>query len=184
MSKYKKNYSWTTKNTIPEPPETRLAEVTLDFNGVFTLVTNISEIEFARHYRKWQHYYSSKYLLGGRSFASYMTCRLPYKICMLKEDYEAVKFIDLSNQILEGKKEFAFYNTTEHKFMQFSGSQTWETIEKFTQDFKADDFIKLGIKNDETDDIFSLFEIYRYLVLIRIEENKLTEEDIAFYSDK
>lgn len=39
MSKKRKHT--TTKNTVPKNPVTRLAEYTLDVNGVFTLVTDI-----------------------------------------------------------------------------------------------------------------------------------------------
>lgn len=50
-----------------------------------------------------------------------------------------IRFIDLSNQIIEGEKEFAFYNTVTGKFFEFSDSQTWDCIEDFITDFTGDD---------------------------------------------
>jgi len=60
------------------------------------------------------------------------------------------RFIDLSDQIIEGTKEFAFYDTTIDKFLEFQGVQTWETMEEFMKDYDGDDmerFTKLIPEN-------------------------------------
>lgn len=46
-----------------------------------------------------------------------------------------IRFINLTNQIIQGVKEFAFFDTVTDKFVEFSGSQTWITIEDFKQDY-------------------------------------------------
>lgn len=50
-----------------------------------------------------------------------------------------IRFIDLTNQICDGASEFTFYDTTTDRFIEFSGSQTWSTVEDFKQDFKGSD---------------------------------------------
>jgi len=65
---------------------------------------------------------------------------------------DMIRFIDLTNQITEGTKEFAFYDTVTDKFVLFSGCQTWETIENFKQDYSGnqiDRYLSL-IPNDFT----------------------------------
>lgn len=49
-------------------------------------------------------------------------------------------FIDLTDKICNGSKEFTFYNTDTDRFVEFSGSQTWSSIEDFKKDFKGSNF--------------------------------------------
>lgn len=47
-----------------------------------------------------------------------------------------LRFINLSDQINEGEKEFAFYDTVKESFVTLSGSQTWASVEDFTKDYQ------------------------------------------------
>lgn len=88
MSKKRKRAHKTTKNTIPKPPVTRLAEYTLDVNGVFTLVTDITDEKvFDKIYREW---FDSPLTIMwcGESLCAYIKQKLPNCICLLKEDYK------------------------------------------------------------------------------------------------
>lgn len=87
MSKKRKHT--TTKNTMPKPPVTRLAEYTLNVNGKFTLVTNISETVFDMLYKKWFDDPETVQWCG-ESLAAYLKEKLPNNICLLKEDYEKI----------------------------------------------------------------------------------------------
>ena len=49
------------------------------------------------------------------------------------------RFINLTNQIIDGEKEFAFYCTVRDEFETFSGAQTWNSIKEFKQDYEGDD---------------------------------------------
>lgn len=49
-----------------------------------------------------------------------------------------IRFIDLSDQICEGEKEFAFFNTTAYAFLTFSGNQVWDTKQDFIEDYNSD----------------------------------------------
>ena len=86
MSKKRKNT--TTKNTMPKPPVTKLAEYTLDINGVFTLVTDITDERiFDKLHREWFDH-PATFMWCGRSLAAYIKEKRPNGICLLKEDYE------------------------------------------------------------------------------------------------
>ena len=50
-----------------------------------------------------------------------------------------IRFIDLGDQILEGQREFAWWNTISDVFFQFSGEEAWETWEEFEASFYDDD---------------------------------------------
>lgn len=50
-----------------------------------------------------------------------------------------IRFIDLSDQIIDGEKEFAFYDTVIDTFKIFSGCQTWDTIEDFKNDYVGEE---------------------------------------------
>lgn len=91
MNKRKKSHR-TTKNTMPKPPVTRLAEYTLNVNGVFTLVTDIiDEKVLDKVYREWFDH-PSTFRWCGESLAAYIKEKFPNKICLLKEDYlKAIK---------------------------------------------------------------------------------------------
>lgn len=47
-----------------------------------------------------------------------------------------LRFINLSDQINEGEKEFAFYDTVKESFVTLSGSQTWASVDDFTKDYQ------------------------------------------------
>ena len=49
-----------------------------------------------------------------------------------------IVFIDLTDKIIKGDKSFSFFNTVNDKFCEFSGSQTWELVNDFKDDFLAD----------------------------------------------
>jgi hypothetical protein len=83
----KKRRHTTTKNTVAKPPVTRLAEYTLDVNGVFTIVTDITDEKvFDKVYREWFDD-PATFMWCGESLAGYIKNRFPENICLLKEDY-------------------------------------------------------------------------------------------------
>jgi hypothetical protein len=49
------------------------------------------------------------------------------------------RFIDLTNQICDGEREFAFYCTVRGVFETFSQAQTWSSVEQFKQDYDSND---------------------------------------------
>jgi len=48
-----------------------------------------------------------------------------------------IRFIDLGDQILEGTREFAWWDTITDEFLEFSGDQAWETWKDFEFDFRS-----------------------------------------------
>jgi hypothetical protein len=40
-----------------------------------------------------------------------------------------IRFIDLTGQICDGEKEFAFFDTVTGRFIDVNGEQTWDTVE-------------------------------------------------------
>jgi len=54
---------------------------------------------------------------------------------VLKGNIEMIRFIDLKDQILEYCPMFAWYDTIADSFLEFSGNQTWESWEEFTNDY-------------------------------------------------
>lgn len=83
----KKRKHKTTKNTMPKPPVTKLAEYTLDVNGVFTLVTDITdENVFEKAYREWFDH-PETFMWCGESLAAYVKTKFPKNFCLLKDDY-------------------------------------------------------------------------------------------------
>lgn len=86
----KKRKHATTKNTMPKRPVTRLAEYTLDVNGVFTLVTDITDAKkFDKVYREWFDH-PSTFMWCGQSLCEYVKYKFPESICLLKEDYQKI----------------------------------------------------------------------------------------------
>lgn len=81
---------------MPKPPVTRLAEYTLDVNGIFTLVTDITDEKvFDETYREWFDH-PQTFRWCGESLAAYITNKFPNNFCVLKEDYlKAIKGIDV-----------------------------------------------------------------------------------------
>ena len=49
-----------------------------------------------------------------------------------------IRFIDLGDQILEGQREFAWFDTVTDTFEEVNGNQTWDTWEEFEEDYNAD----------------------------------------------
>ena len=47
-----------------------------------------------------------------------------------------IRFIDLGDQIFEGTREFAFFDTITDTFESFDHEQTWETWEDFETGFR------------------------------------------------
>ena len=49
-----------------------------------------------------------------------------------------IRFIDLGDQILllEGHKEFAWFDTVTDTFEEFNGNQTWDNWEDFEEDHR------------------------------------------------
>lgn len=85
MSKKRKHT--TTKNTMPKPPVKRFAEYTLDVNGAFTLVTDITDVKvFDKAYREWFDL-PATFMWCGESLAAYIKSKFPKNFCLLKEDY-------------------------------------------------------------------------------------------------
>lgn len=50
-----------------------------------------------------------------------------------------IRFINIGSQITDDNNEFAFYDTTTDTFCSFSGSQKWDSVENFKQDFDGND---------------------------------------------
>lgn len=46
-----------------------------------------------------------------------------------------IRFIDLGDQILEGQRQFAWWDTVTDTFLQFSGNQTWQNWDDFRVDY-------------------------------------------------
>jgi hypothetical protein len=89
-------------------PVTRLAEYTLDINGLFTLVTDITDEKlFDKLF--WEWYYHPKTVMWcGESLAAYIKEKYPENICLLKEDY--LKIIDGKGVIDATKEEWEAEN--------------------------------------------------------------------------
>lgn len=49
-----------------------------------------------------------------------------------------IRFINLTDQIIQNTHEFAFYDTVIDKFVEFNGSQNWDCLEDFVDDFNVD----------------------------------------------
>ena len=68
------------------------------------------------------------------------------------------RFINLSDQILPGTKEFAWWDTVRDRFEQFSGEQSWETTHGFAEAFICSEYNRGNTKTQK--------ELDRYLKLI------------------
>lgn len=89
MSKKKRKHK-TTKNTMPKPPVTRLAEYTLNVNGLFTLVSDITDGQvFDKLYRQWFDD-PATFMWCGESLAAYIKEKRPNNFCLLKQDYQKI----------------------------------------------------------------------------------------------
>ena len=52
------------------------------------------------------------------------------------------RFIDLGEQILEGERCFAWFNTVVDQFEEYGGVQAWQTWAEFEQDCGGDDLLR------------------------------------------
>lgn len=82
----KKRKHRTTKNTFPKPRVTRLAEISGDINGPFTIVTNLSIERFESLYKEW---YDSPFtkIWTPENLVWFIKSQLPECICVTKEQY-------------------------------------------------------------------------------------------------
>jgi hypothetical protein len=47
-----------------------------------------------------------------------------------------LRFVDLGDQILEGEREFAWWDTINDRFLYFDPSMSWRSWEEFEQDWR------------------------------------------------
>ena len=50
-----------------------------------------------------------------------------------------IRFIDLTDKIIEGEQMFAWYDTVRDNFLEFCGIQTWDSWEVFLADYNGDE---------------------------------------------
>lgn len=87
--KNKRNHK-TTKNTVTKPPVTKIAKYTLDVNGVFTLVTDITDDKvFDKLYKEWFDHPTTT-MWCGLTLAHYIRNAMPNNFCVLEEDYDRI----------------------------------------------------------------------------------------------
>jgi len=55
-----------------------------------------------------------------------------------------LRFINLTGQITEGDFEFAWYDTVTDRFLEFCGSQTWDSWDDFVSDYSPDETFPLS----------------------------------------
>lgn len=55
-----------------------------------------------------------------------------------------IRFIDLGDQILEGHREFAFFDTIVDLFERFNGEETWYTWEDFVYSYNSEPETKIS----------------------------------------
>lgn len=48
-----------------------------------------------------------------------------------------IRFCDLTNQINDDEKSFAFFDTVRDRFCEFSDSQVWSSTKDFIEDFNS-----------------------------------------------
>ena len=79
----------TTKNSFPKSPVTRFVKYTNNVNGVFTVVTDITDtIEFNKLFIEW-YSHPSTFEWCGASFVAYIKNKFPKRVCVLEEHYDA-----------------------------------------------------------------------------------------------
>jgi len=49
-----------------------------------------------------------------------------------------IRFIDLTDQICDGEREFAWFDTITDRFLEFSTFQTWDNWKDFASDYLDD----------------------------------------------
>ncbi len=93
---------------MAKPPVTRLAEYTMDVNGIFTLVTDITDEKvFDKLYRTWFDA-PETFRWCGESLSLYINAKCPNNFCYLKEDY--LKIINGKGVIPATKEEWESEN--------------------------------------------------------------------------
>lgn len=86
MSKRKKNHR-TTKNTLPQPPVTRLRVIGVECNGDFSLVTDFhTQKDFDDIFIEWFDHPTTR-IWNSESLIAYIKKNRPNRICLLEEDY-------------------------------------------------------------------------------------------------
>lgn len=71
-----------------------------------------------------------------------------------------IRFIDLGEQIIEGYPMFAWFDTVNDEFSEYSGSQTWDTWEQFEEDYRDDPdihYLREELKKEDISRHKSLF---------------------------
>ena len=85
-----------------------------------------------------------------------------------------IRFINIGDQVQEGNKDFAFYDTISDSFVSFDGEQLFESVEDFKAHYKDDseNDIKQGSRND----------ISRYFALMPVGMQQLDKYHLVQYS--
>jgi hypothetical protein len=106
MGKKRKRNHTTTKNTMAKPPVTRLAEISGDVNGAFTIVTDYETSKvFDSLYREWFDH-PKTFMWCVESLIIYIKHKRPNSICVLKEDFLNItkgKMIHATNEVFESE---------------------------------------------------------------------------------
>jgi hypothetical protein len=104
MSKKRKHK--TTKNTIPKPPITRLRVIGVECNGYSELVTDFpTQEEFDKIFMEWFDHPATT-MWCAESLIAYIKRKQPKRICLLKEDFDAItkgKFIPATKEEWEAE---------------------------------------------------------------------------------
>lgn len=88
MSKKRKHQ--TTKNTVKNPPVTRLRVIGVECNGRFDLVTDFyTQKEFDDLFHEWFDHPETR-MWCAESLIAYIKAKQPNRICLLQEDYDAL----------------------------------------------------------------------------------------------
>jgi hypothetical protein len=101
----KKRKHTTTKNTVAKPPVRKLAEITIDINGEFTIVTELPVSVFDMLYKEWWDH-PATFMWCGESLIAYIKEKHPNSICLFKEDFEKItkgKLIHATKQEYEAE---------------------------------------------------------------------------------
>lgn len=70
-----------------------------------------------------------------------------------------IRFLNLSNQIIDDEPSFAFYDTITDKILSWAGDYVFDSIEEFQESYKVDQYVEDGI-------VIGMEGIERYLRLI------------------
>lgn len=102
----KKRKHFTTKNTMPKPPISKLRVIGVECNGYFELVTDFkTQEEFDKLFMEWFDHPETK-MWCAESLIAYIKMKQPKCICVLQEDFEAItkgKFIPATKEEYEAE---------------------------------------------------------------------------------